>query len=588
VGTLLKTWIETGLGWPLAVLVAVLAAGCGSGGGSSAAPAPGPPAPPQASVTISGKVTYDFVPFTAAGGLNYPATDSNRPVRLATVQFVDGGNSVVAVTRTDVSGDYSLVVDSNLSGFIRVRAESIEPNTPSWFFRVVDNTASDAIYTLDGAMQSSGTANSQRDLHAPSGWTGSGYGNPRAAAPFAILDTILIGKDLALSADPAIDFPGLDIHWSENNVPSYDADGDFDPDTGEIGTSQFRLSQGLFLLGAEDNDTEEYDRHVVLHEFGHYLEFRMARSDSIGGPHALGDRVDMRVAYSEGLATALAAIALDNPVYKDSAGSGQAGAFTFSVENAFGGAARGWYSELSVHELIYDLVDTANGIGDRNDAFSYPFGTVWDAMTGPVATSTAVTSIFPFLNAVKTANAGDGPLLDLFAASQAIGPVSTDFGDNETNDAGDTSDVLPIYTLLTVNDPTPVNVCSIDAFTSTASGSSNKLSSRRFVRFTPPAAGNVTISVIATTIPADQFADPDFYIHRQGVIAAGIGPPSPACEEFGVPGWVEANCEEVATIFLPSEAHVLEVEEWSNTNESDDPDYPPIGRTCFDVTVTQP
>jgi hypothetical protein len=313
----------------------------------------------------------------------------------------------------------------------------------------------------------------------------------------------------------------------------------------------------------------------------------MARSDTIGGPHALGDRVDMRVAYSEGLATALAAIALDNPIYQDSAGPGQTGAFTFSVEN-YGGSTRGWYSEVSVHELIYDLVDTANGIGDRNDTFSYPFSTVWDAMTGAVATSTAVTSIFPFLNAVKTANPGDAPALDLFAGGQDIAPISTDFGDNETNDAGNNDDVLPIYTQLTVNDPNPVNLCSTDAFTSSASGSANKLSSRRFVRFTPPAAGNVTITVIATTIPADAFADPDFYVHRRGVIGAGTGPPSAACEDFQAPGWVESNCGEVETLSLPNVEHVLEVEEWTNTNDSDDPDYPPIGRTCFDVTITQP
>jgi len=35
--------------------------------------------------------------------------------------------------------------------------------------------------------------------------------------------------------------------------------------------------------------------------------------------------------------------------------------------------------------------------------------------------------------------------------------------------------------------------------------------------------------------------------------------------------------------------YVLEVYEWTNTNEVDDPvpEYRPIGRTCFDVTVTQ-
>jgi hypothetical protein len=295
----------------------------------------------------------------------------------------------------------------------------------------------------------------------------------------------------------------------------------------------------------------------------------------------------MRVAYSEGLATALAAIALNNPSYRDSGGTGQAGAFAFNVEN-YGGTTRGWYAEVSVHELIYDLVDMANGIGDRNDLFSYPFSTVWAALTGAVADSTAVTSIFPFLSAVKAANPADQAALDVFAGSQNIGPVSTEFGDGETNNAGNASDVLPIYSVLTVNDVNPVNVCSTDAFTSGVSGSANKLSSRRFIRFTPPAAGNVTITAIATSIPSGEFADPDFYVHRQGVIGAGFGPPSAACEDIANPGWVESDCDEVAVLALAAVEHVLEVEEWSNTNDTDDPDFPPIGRTCFNVTVTQP
>jgi hypothetical protein len=576
----------------LAVLVALFVAGCGgSGGGSPAAPVPPAPPPPPAPgpglVTISGTVTYDFVPLAPIGGLNYLGTDSNRPARLATVQFVDGSNNVLAATRTDQNGDYSFDVDANQAGMVRVRAESIEANTPSWFFRVVDNTNSDAIYTLDGAVLSSGSANSQRNLHAASGWTGAGYGNPRAAAPFAILDTILVGKDLALSGDSAIDFPPMDIHWSENNVTTVGADGSTDLATGEIGSSRFIFGEGMVLLGAEDSDTEEYDRHVILHEFGHYLELHLGRSDSIGGPHALGDRLDLRVAYSEGLATALAALALDDSLYRDTLGNQQAGAFTFSVEN-YGGATRGWFSEVSVQELIYDLVDTANSAGDRNDAFSYPFSTVWAAMTGAVAASTAVTSIFPFLNAIKSANPADQLALDVFADGQNISTVLTDFGDSETNDAGNNTDVLPIYTDLQVNDFSPVNVCSIDAFTSGASGSSNKLSSRRFIRFTPPLAGNVTITAIATTIPAGQYADPDFWIHRRGPIGFSRGPPSDACQNVGDPGWVESNCGEVESILLSSQEYVLELYEWTNTNDSDDPDFPPIGRTCFDVTVTQP
>jgi hypothetical protein len=45
-------------------------------------------------------------------------------------------------------------------------------------------------------------------------------------------------------------------------------------------------------------------------------------------------------------------------------------------------------------------------------------------------------------------------------------------------------------------------------------------------------------------------------------------------------------CVEEFSPTLSVGEHVLEVFEWTNTNALDDSD-PPIGRTCFDVTVTR-
>jgi len=292
----------------------------------------------------------------------------------------------------------------------------------------------------------------------------------------------------------------------------------------------------------------------------------------------------MRVAFSEGWSTALSGLALDNPFYRDSQGALQATGFGFSMESR-GNNAPGWFSEQSVQEIIYDLVD-ANF--DANDALTYSFSVVWSAMTGPLANTSAVTSIFPFLNAIKAANPGDQAAIDQLAGGQSIDSVTNDFGEGESNNAGNNSDVLPIYTDLTVNSLVPVNLCSIDSFSSGTTGSTNKLSSRRFIRFTPPLSGIVTITMTATTIPDGEYADPDFIIHRQGPMAISDGPPSDACTNTGDVGWMESNCVESAVVALPAEEHVLEIYEWTNTNSEDDPEHPPIGRTCFDVTVTQP
>jgi hypothetical protein len=570
-----------------------LLAACGDGGsGDSSNGGTGPVVPPPAgNVTISGTISYDFVPAGPTGGLNYGATES-RPARQLTVQFVEG-TRVLASASTDDNGEYSLLVPRNRTGFVRARAESVRSGALSWNFRVLDNINGDALYTLDGSPLSSGTANSRRDLHADSGWTGADYGDERAAAPFAVLDTILIGAEF-LSSSGVTSLPALDIHWSTENVSVLDEQGDPDPATGEIGSSFYGRNTGLgisgiYLLGKAGSDTEEYDRHVILHEFGHYLEASIGRSDSIGGPHARGDALDPRVAFSEGWGTAFAALALGDPVYRDTGGFRQSGAFSFNVESpgpSDPNPAPGWYSEESVWELLYDLVDTDI---DGADLLSYPVEDLWSIMSGRVVTTPSLVTIFPFLNAFATAHATDETLLDQLLASQSIDPVDSDFAIAESNDAG-SIDALPLYSDLTVNGPA-VTVCSTDEFTSNSTGAVNKLASRRFIRFTPPAAGTVNIAVTATSIPDGEYSDPDWIVHRFNPIWISDDAPTAACQDVNSAGWNPGLCVEpdpangAASVPVLNAEHILEVYEWTHTIDSTE--FPPIGRTCFNVAVTQ-
>ena len=128
-----------------------------------------------------------------------------------------------------------------------------------------------------------------------------------------------------------------------------------------------------------------------------------------------------------------------------------------------------------------------------------------------------------------------------------------------------------------------------------ATGMTNKLGSRRFARFTPPIADSYTITATATSIPLDEitgeqnYADPDFFVYRSGtLIFPSIFPPSDACKLVDDPTWVPGNCVETTTLALGNAEYVLDLHEWTNTNADDDADYPPIGRTCFDLMVTQP
>ena len=89
------------------------------------------------------------------------------------------------------------------------------------------------------------------------------------------------------------------FHWSPSNISSLRCDGiPASPGRDWLEPVSIR-GIGICLVGAADQDTDEYDRHVIAHESGHYLEYYFSRSDSIGGPHALPDQLDLRVAFGE-------------------------------------------------------------------------------------------------------------------------------------------------------------------------------------------------------------------------------------------------------------------------------------------------
>ena len=492
---------------------------------------------------------------------------------------------MLASTATDLVGHYSFTVTSNTDVSLRVRAEMLRTGSPSWNFKVVDNVNSDALYTLAGAVFSTGATDLKRDLHAASSWTGSAYTETRSAAPFAILDVVYDSVQVVLGTAPTTAFPPLQIKWSTGNVPVTGSG------PGEIGSSRFVAGVGIELLGAADQDTDEYDRHVIAHEWGHYLERSFSRSDNIGGAHSITDQVDMRVAFSEGWASTFAAIAMRDSVYVDTFGAGQAHNFSFDLEQSPNrrNPNPGWFNEEAVQSLLYDLYDNGRDVPPGTltlDDLALGFGPLFDVMITAQRQTPAFTSIFSLIDAVKRARPADGPLIDQLTTAQSMRPVADEYGTTETNYGVPTkrtpeevaADFHNVYDTVTVNGPA-VNVCSLDDFTSAATGAGNKLASRRFVRFavTTPGPHVVTARAVAPLLGA---ADPDLKLHApDGSLLASTEPPQCTID-------TPEACVESFTATLAAGDHLLEVYEWSNTNDLTD-QYPPIGRTCFDVTVTQ-
>lgn len=528
----------------------VFVAGCGGGGSDAPAPPPPPPPPPAGQIVVSGTAQYQSVPAAADGSLNY-AGQTYKPIRGATVQLINPATSAtLATTFTNASGAYSFpaIANPNAALVVRVRAElqSAVAGGPATDVTVKDNTSSDALYVLDSAPVTVTAATQTVDVQAASGWGGSSYTAPRSAAPFAVLDAIYQGVQKVRGASPNQALPALQVFWSTRNTPS---DGNLTQ--GQIGTSFFQSSSAgglrIYLLGDAASDADEYDSPVVAHEWGHYLQTAVSRDDSVGGPHTGNDRLDMRVAFSEGFGNAFAGMALGSPRYTDSntGPQGQLRGFVIDVSsNTF--TNKGWYSEDSVQHLLWTWHQDSR-IG---------FAPLYSVLTGPMRTSGALVGIHHFAHRLKQAQAGAAPFIDSTVAGQSI-TVQDEWGTGEAN-AGNAG-AVPLYTrVLTTGAST---VCVNDSV-----GESNKLRNFAYLRFANTAAGNFNITVGASG-SADP--DPDFEVYD----ASG------AYRRFDQ----ASNTAEQTSLALPAGEHTVVLYDYNllglgQTNTS--------GERCFSVSVT--
>lgn len=541
-------------------------------------------------------VQYQFPsPANFCDGLNFAAV-TLRPIRQATVQLIDSTSlAVLDSTVSDDSGNYSLAVNPQTGVFVRVRAE-LKNTSPVWDVEVRNNVVDPAepnppaladrpIYVMDSVVFNSGDQGQIQDLTAATGWDlgSSSFTEVRAAAPFSVLDAIYSAMTLVSSVDPSVSFPPLDAFWSPDNVSTRGA-GTTEENvaSGEIGTS-FYSGGRLFLLGKDGDDIEEFDDHVIVHEWGHYFEDNFSRSDSIGGAHGLGDSLDMRLAFGEGFATALSGMALNNRIYCDTSWfAGNLSGFEIDIESEFAGTA-GWFNEISVMKLIYDLWDTNV---DGADNSSIGFAPIYDVMTGPQLATPAFTSIFSFATDLKLSlNAQDNAFVDALLTEQNINPNIDTFGSTELNDGpGMPDDVLPIYDDLVLG--VTRQICSNSQFDSGRDG--NKLSEHRFLKLNLPASQQVTFTMTRNPPPATlpsagfnckadpndpenhEHSDPDLVVWQNGnFVLWGI-----SCEP---------NTEVTDPRILSAGDYVIDINEFRHEDEDSPGGFPE--QICFDFTA---
>ena len=487
----------------LAATVALLV-GCGGGGGDPSAAVP-------AVVTIAGKITFDYVPVAVVSStskLDY-ANSVRLPARSIAVALIDSATGAELVTaKTNATGDYSLVGPVGKSVFVRAYAKLLPVNASTTeVVSVLDNTNADAQWATDGAAFSpvDGTALT-KNLNASSGWTGTSYNDSqRVAGTFAILDTIYTSMQKIIAVDSSASFQKLSVHWSPNNIA---ASGTLA--LGQIGNTFFTqttsggvvTARDIYILGKANNDTDEYDQHVVAHEFGHYLQSAFSRDDSIGGRHGgTDDRLDMRVAFSEGWGNGWSGYSLGNKFYADTSGLSQANGYAFDI-SAGERTNPGWFKESSVHKIIWDL--STGSIG---------FSPVWTAMKAGFMTSPALTSAHSFANTLRVNLPSSLSTLNTVFGSQSITVPSDAYGTGETNFGSPTiAEIRPIYTSYGALGSIS-NVCVTNA--ADTSGAGNKAGEHRYLKLTLPAgAYTFTVARDSATTTAGISTDPDFRVYN--------------------------------------------------------------------------
>lgn len=472
----------------------------------------------NAGVTMSGTIRFQRVPFVTGSpyGLDY-ANAYWLPARGLTVNAtMIGGAVVVGTAVTDASGKYSMTVPANLSINVRAVAQMLRTSAqplPRWNMRVQDSGTGNVPYNYFNGVVNSNAGTHNIDI--PSGIAANGIrtqGRDASSGPYAILDTIYTAMQKVLSVAPTADFPELFVNWGGQSEGVF-----FDTVGG----------QHIALLGDASEDADEYDQYVIAHEFGHYIEENFSRSDSIGGSHGLGDKVDMRLAFSEGFGDAFAAIVLNDPLARDSyVFNGVQRASIHDIEINPSISAGCWCSETSVSSMLWDLYDN---VPDGNDNISLPFSALWDVLANQQRVTPAITSIFSFLAALKAAQPAFAGPINVLGAGQNINTGAVDaFATMETF-LPFANMTLPLFTSI-ARGGGPVVVRSIDD-----GGRYNKAGNRSFLRFTPAASGVVTLSVSTSNVASTR--DPDFVVRNNGVVvAAGLNGPTeyPETETFSV------------------------------------------------------
>jgi uncharacterized lipoprotein YehR (DUF1307 family) len=436
------------------------------------------PTPVANAVNISGTIKYErarVIHSSSSSRLDFSNLKINTAKQIM-VKLIDASGDIVDSSYTDNQGKYTFYnLPKNTKYKIRVYAKMFK--TSLWDVKVIDNTQGGSLYAIEGSMISTGNSNTIRNLTASA--------ENRGSPPFAILDSIYQAMQKVYQADNRVRFAPLKLNWSVNNIET---------------STYYDGVDNIIISGDQRGDSDEYDGHIIIHEWAHFFENTLSRADNIGGSHGNAQYLDIRVAFGEGFGNAFSAIVTDDPIYYDTMGST---GWNMNIESSVS-THPGWFSEVSIQHIIYDLYD---GNIDGIDTLALGFKPIYNVLVGAQKRTEAFTSIFSFIYALKNENSTSSTEINDIVSSENIAPIHDVYGENRTLSV--VGQALPLYRTLDIGGN--INVCTSNTYGTQRFPGNNKLNHHKYVRFNISTENTYHIQVQQSN---GRSADPDFILFK--------------------------------------------------------------------------
>jgi len=349
---------------------------------------------------ITGTATYQTREYTASNGIG--AISAPKPIRRAEVVVVNAAGSTVQCGTTTDTGTFSLAVPTSADPYsVIVRSRA---NNDYMKASVLNCPEENQPYGVKSDIVADGT---QAALSINAGITNSG---PLLGAAFNILDQIYLSNEFlrTQTANPSFVAPKVQAYWAKGFNPNmyYNA--------ANSGISFYIPNfKRLFILGGisgdiYNSDTDHFDNSIIVHEYGHFLEDALSKSDSPGGAHSGNAIIDPRLAWSEGWGNFLQAAVTGSPFYRDSDGTPNASSptstssyiFNIGLETATVHGVdcattpsssgcdiptmpyEGNFREFSITRALWDMFDSnVAGNNTDGDTIQNVFAEIWQTMT---------------------------------------------------------------------------------------------------------------------------------------------------------------------------------------------------------------